>query len=90
MCLAVFSTGQASGCEETISKSEAKKLAAAYLKEQPWAGQYLQNPDRVTSDDHGCEWIVWFKNVNWRELKPATGQIGVSKESGEIRWLPSM
>ena len=74
-------------CEEQISSAEAERIASTFLESQSWRSQFLLPAERVTSFD--CEWIVWFKNAKWREVKPSRGRVAVLKNSGEARWMAS-
>lgn len=74
-------------CKKNITENEAIVIAEKYLSEQDWNNQFQKKAEK--SSMLNCEWIVWFKNVKWEEVKPSRGKVSVSIETGKVIWLPS-
>lgn len=88
--LMLFSSGTFAvedGCEVKVNKLKAEVIAEEFLAKQVWSDQYFTEAEHVTQVN--CEWLVWFKNVNWKIIKPSRGKVSVNKKSGEPQWIPS-
>ena len=73
-------------CNKNVTESKAIELAEIFLSKQEWKAQYHEKAEKIQALD--CKWIVSFKNIRWKEIKPSRGKVIVSMETGNIVWLP--
>ena len=78
--------GGSAACQSNVSEREARVKAVEFLSAQSWKDHYLQEIEKVS--ESGCSWAVWFKRVDWQQIKPSRGLILVSKNTGEVSWVP--
>ena len=73
-------------CNIIITEEEAIVIATDFFSKQAWSEQFIFPAESISH--YKCEWVVEFKNVHWKEVKPSRGGISVNMENGLAKWLP--
>jgi hypothetical protein len=81
--------GRTSSDSSGIGKQDAVRIAAAFLKQQPFGDDYIADSPVVTSTrDARKNWLVVFRHVDWQTHRPGRGIVMVDRVTGDARWVP--
>lgn len=85
---ACSSTSSTAGEETAKVQTEAQAVAIAldYLKQQPFADEYVPETAEATKTESG--WQVMVDHVDGENRRPSVGVISVNKATGKASWMP--